>query len=171
MADPSPSQGQEPTSTQRPIPGWAKISGVFLLLAGGVVFLLTGTGASDALAYSKLVPDVVDHPGEFAGRVLRVEGQLKDGSVKFRQDPCEWRFVLTKNGREMPVRFSKCVVPDTFRDGLNLTVTVQGKLGPHGTFVASQVIPRCPSKYEMQRRQKNGEKMPHPAAMPTTPGA
>jgi len=25
-------------------------------------------------------------------------------------------------------------------------------------------VPRCPSKYEMQQRQRNGEDMPHPMA-------
>ena len=33
-----------------------------------------------------------------------------------------------------------------------------------GSFVASQVIPRCPSKYEMEQRREAGEAMPH--AMP-----
>jgi cytochrome c-type biogenesis protein CcmE len=53
-------------------------------------------------------------------------------------------------------------VPDTFRDGMGISVVVQGKLGPSGeTFLANQVIPRCPSKYEMQQRKQNGETMPH----------
>jgi cytochrome c-type biogenesis protein CcmE len=32
--------------------------------------------------------------------------------------------------------------------------------------MANKVIAKCPSKYEMQERQKNGEKMPH--AMPAS---
>jgi len=41
---------------------------------------------------------------------------------------------------------------------------VQGKLQADNSFIASQVVPRCPSKYEMQQRQLNGEEMPHPMA-------
>ncbi|HEX7478554.1 MAG TPA: cytochrome c maturation protein CcmE, partial [Polyangiales bacterium] len=67
---------------------------------------------------------------------------------------------LGKEGREMPVRFPQCIVPDTFKDGMGLKVTVQGKLTGDGYFLANQVIPRCPSKYEMQQRKNNGEKMP-----------
>jgi cytochrome c-type biogenesis protein CcmE len=96
-----------------------------------------------------------------------VEGDLKQGSIQFREDPCEWRFVLGKEGREMPVRFPQCIVPDTFKDGMGLTVTVQGKLTGEGYFLANQVIPRCPSKYEMKERQNNGEAIPH--SMPTAP--
>ena len=61
----------------------------------------------------------------------------------------------------MPVRFSQCVVPDTFRDGLGIQVTVQGELDADKAFIANQVIPRCPSKYEMQQRLEAGEKIPH----------
>ena len=38
---------------------------------------------------------------------------------------------------------------------------VEGELGEEGTFLASQVIPRCPSKYEMQQRMEAGEEMPY----------
>lgn len=143
-----------------------KIGIVFVLLAGAVGFLLIGSGAGEAFVYSKLVHEVVDNPSQFAGREIRVEGDLRQGSVQFREDPCEWRFVLTKEGREMPVRFPQCVVPDTFRDDYGISVTVQGQIDSNGTFHADQVVPRCPSKYE--QKLKNGEHMPnhHPAALP-----
>ena len=89
-------------------------------------------GVSDAFAYSKPLPEVVDHPAQFADRELRVEGTLTQGSIRFREQPCEWRFRIEKQGRAMPVRYSQCIVPDTFRDGVNLTVVVQGKLGADG---------------------------------------
>ena len=68
----------------------------------------------------------------------------------------------------MAVRFPQGVVPDTFRDGMGIQVTVQGELGQDGTFLANQVIPRCPSKYEMQQRMEAGEDMPYDpnAALP-----
>ena len=147
-----------------------KIGAVIVLLAGAVGFLIFGSSASDAFVYSKLVDEVMAKPADFMGRELRVEGQLKPGSVKFREDPCEWRFVIEKSQREMPVQFSQCVVPDTFRDGMGISVVVQGKLASSGeTFLANQVVPRCPSKYEMEQKKKNGEVMPHaPAALSAT---
>jgi cytochrome c-type biogenesis protein CcmE len=142
-----------------------KVSVVFVLLGGAIALLMFGSQASDALVYSKLVNEVLTKPDDFRGRELRVEGDLKQGSIRFSESPCEYRFVLGKAGKEMPVRFPQCIVPDTFKDGVGLQVSVQGRLTNEGYFLANKVIAKCPSKYEMQERQQKGEKMPH-AAMP-----
>ncbi|MFT3921254.1 MAG: cytochrome c maturation protein CcmE [Myxococcales bacterium] len=161
-----PSEAQEPTQARSGAGPIIRVALVLSLLGGAVAFLLLGGSASEAFVYSKLVDQVMQDPAQFKGRELRVEGQLKPGSIQFREDPCEWRFVVEKAGKEMPVRFPQCVVPDTFRDGMGISVTVQGKLAPDGaSFIANQVVPRCPSKYEMQQRKKNGEVMPHGDAL------
>lgn len=147
---------------------FVKVGIVVGLLGGAIALLMFGSDASDALVYSKLVDQVMVNPDEFSGRELRVEGDLKQGSIQFRESPCEYRFVLTKAEHEMPVQFPQCIVPDTFKDGMGLEVTVQGKLGDDGVFMANQVIPRCPSKYDMKQRQANGEQAPH--AMPPQGG-
>lgn len=156
----------EPPAEGRRFPAWLAIAGVFLLLCGGIAWLLFGTGAGEAFVYSKMVNEVTADPGAYAGRELRVEGELRQGSIRFREDPCEWRFVLYEGDSEMPVRFPQCVVPDTFRDGMGISVVVQGQIQSDGTFVANQVVPRCPSKYEMRRRQQNGEEVPHEMTPP-----
>ena len=168
----TPRESAEPASAEESRKGLSaglKIGIIVVVLGGAVALLLFGSSASDAFVYSKLVDEVMTKPQEFAGRELRVEGQLKPGSIKFREDPCEWRFVIEKAGKEMPVEFPQCVVPDTFRDGMGISVTVQGKLTGQGGFLANQVVPRCPSKYEMQQKKKNGEVMPH--ATPTSQGS
>jgi cytochrome c-type biogenesis protein CcmE len=171
-AETSPEGAREPRRAAAPkrggIPAWAKIGAVFVLLGSGVGLLLWGTDASDAFVYSKLVDEVKREPARYEGRELRVEGQLQRGSVHFDSQPsCEHRFVLARRGHEMPVRFPRCVVPDTFRDDMEMDVVVQGQLQTDGSFLASQVIPRCPSKYEMRQRGQNGEEMPH---APVPPG-
>jgi cytochrome c-type biogenesis protein CcmE len=147
-----------------------KVAVVFLGLGGALALLWFSTTAEDAFVYSKMVDEVLHDPKAFTGRELRVEGDLKQGSILFKESPCEWRFVLNAKEREMPVRFPQCIVPDTFKDGMGLKVTVQGKLTSDGYFLANQVIPRCPSKYDMKQMQQNGAKMPHPAGM-MRPGA
>jgi cytochrome c-type biogenesis protein CcmE len=144
---------------------------VLLGLSGMVGWLLLGGG--DPFVYSQTVTDVVSDPGRFEGRELRVEGSLTDGSVRFRDDPCEWRFTLQdgegESARLMPVEFHQCIVPDTFRDHMDITVVVQGEIQEGGTFIASQVIPRCPSRYDMDERAGRGEEMPHAAPIRETP--
>ena len=142
-----------------------KVGIVFSMLGGALALLWFSTTARDAFVYSKLVDEVLRDPGTFRGRVLRVEGDLKQGSILFKESPCEWRFVIGAKGQELPVRFPQCIVPDTFKDGMGLKVTVQGKLTGDGFFLADQVIPRCPSKYDMKQMQERGQKMPHPANM------
>jgi cytochrome c-type biogenesis protein CcmE len=144
---------------KRGLPGAAKVALVFVVLVGAAGWLLAGSDSP--FVYSKLVHEVMSEPESFEGKRLRVEGELRQGSIQFREDPCEWRFVLFKEGQEMPVRFPQCVVPDTFRDGMGIQVTVEGELGDEGVFLANQVIPRCPSKYEMQERMEAGEEMPY----------
>ncbi len=137
---------------------------VFVLLGGGVAAIMLGGGEESPFVYSQMVDEVVSNPSAHAGRTLRVEGQLQSGSILFREEPCEWRFVIEREGQSMPVEFPQCVVPDTFRDGMGISVVVEGNLRDDGSFLATQVIPRCPSKYEMDQRQQAGEAMPH--AMP-----
>jgi cytochrome c-type biogenesis protein CcmE len=180
--DPSQAQQQpvvvadrDSTTESSGLPPWVKLTVVMVMLGGAVALLLFGSQASDAFVYSKLVHEVLGSPEQFACRELRVEGDLKQGSIQFREKPCEWRFVIKKEGHELPVRFPQCIVPDTFKDGMGIVVTVQGKLQPDNSFLANQVIPRCPSKYEMEQRMQSGEQMPHappdqmPSVMPELP--
>jgi cytochrome c-type biogenesis protein CcmE len=143
------------------VPAWAKIGLVLGLLGGGVVFLLLNSDAGDAFVYSKTLAQVLEDPDAHRERMFRVEGTLRQGSIQFREDPCEWRFVIEKDELALPVQFPQCVVPDTFRDGFGISVTVRGRLQADDTFLADEVVPRCPSKYEMNERMQAGEAMPH----------
>jgi cytochrome c-type biogenesis protein CcmE len=44
---------------------------------------------------------------------------------------------------------------------MDVGVTVEGELQSDQSFLASSVLAKCPSKYEMRERQKNGEQVPH----------
>ncbi len=134
-------------------------------LAAGAAAVATFvlTGMQDKAIYSKPVDELIAQKDKFAGRPVRAEGNLVHGTMVKRDQPCEFRFTIAKNGVELPVRYPQCVVPDTFRDvpGMDVGVTVEGELQPDQTFLASSVLAKCPSKYEMREKQKNGEQMPH----------
>src|SRR6185312_9564439 len=133
-------------------------------VAAGLVAMVLG-GMKDNAIYSKPVDQLMKERDRFAGRSVRAEGNLVHGSLVKRDSPCEYRFTITKNGVDVPVRYAQCVVPDTFRDvpGMDVGVTVEGQLQADNTFVASNVLAKCPSKYEMKERQQRGETMPHAA--------
>lgn len=136
---------------------------VGLAMGAAAVATFVLTGMQDKAIYSKPVDELLAQKDKFAGRPVRAEGNLVHGSLAKRDQPCEYRFTIAKNGVELPVRFPQCVVPDTFRDvpGMDVGVTVEGELQADQSFLASSVLAKCPSKYEMKERQKNGEQMPH----------
>jgi cytochrome c-type biogenesis protein CcmE len=139
---------------------------VLLVMAGGIVALVM-TSFNDAAVYSKNVDQVHTQSASLMGRNLRVEGTLVHGSLERRDQPCEYRFVLKGKESELPVRYAKCVVPDTFRDvaGMDVGVTVEGKLAAGASsFDATQVMAKCPSKYEMKEKKERGEQIPHELA-------
>lgn len=139
-----------------------------LLMAAAAIVALVLVGMQDKGIYSKPVDELVAAKSKFLGKSVRAEGSLVPGSLVKREDPCEYRFVIEKNGTTLPVRYAKCVVPDTFRDvpGMEVDVTVEGELLADDSLEASQVLAKCPSKYEMQERAAQGEIAPHAAIAP-----
>jgi cytochrome c-type biogenesis protein CcmE len=139
-----------------------------LVVAAAAIVGLVLIGMQDKGIYSKPVDELVAQKTKYQGKAIRAEGNLVHGTLVKRDSPCEYRFRIEKNGTEVPVRFASCVAPDTFRDvaGMDVQVTVEGALRPDGSFEATQVLAKCPSKYEMQEKQKNGEKAPHMGVAP-----
>ena len=148
-----------------------------LLVMAAAILALVFFSFDDAAIYSKTVEEVVRSRGALAGRSLRVQGTLVKGSLGRRDSPCEYRFRLKKNASVIDVRYPQCVVPDTFRDvpDMDVDVTATGKLAPEGHLVASEIMAKCPSKYDMKQKAASGEKAPHsfgagPPLAPTAPG-
>jgi cytochrome c-type biogenesis protein CcmE len=168
-------QATEPGPVTRPVappPSRKRSVGllVALLVMGGGILGLVFTNFQQAAVYSRGVDDLVSQKARLLGRNVRVEGTLVKGSLMRRDQPCEYRFSLEKHGVTLPVRYAQCIVPDTFRDvpGMDVSVTAEGALSAAGDFEATQIMAKCPSKYEMRDRANHGEVAPHGAMSPTT---
>lgn len=146
-----------------PSRGVSPVLAIGLVTAAAAIAGLVLTMMKDSAVYSKPVDELVRDKSKFVNRPVRAEGNLVHGSILKRETPCEYRFTITKNGTDVPVRYAQCVVPDTFRDvpGMDVGVTVEGSLLADNTFEATSVLAKCPSKYEMKERQGKGEQMPH----------
>ena len=78
------------------------------------------------------------------GRSFSVGGLVELGSVKRQADGVTVRFVVTDTAKSMPVVYSGAL-PDLFREGKG--VVTQGRLGPDGTFQASEVLAKHDENY------------------------
>jgi cytochrome c-type biogenesis protein CcmE len=141
---------------------------VALLVMGGGILTLVFTNFKDSMIWARPVGNL--DLKELAGRNLRVQGKLKPGTLMRRDDPCEYKFVVMDadvkgaEGKELAVSLPRCTIPDNFKDvpGMLTEVTVEGKVNAAGdSYEASNVMAKCPTKYEMQQRQAQGELAPH----------
>jgi cytochrome c-type biogenesis protein CcmE len=149
----------------------------FLLAAGGGILALVLTSVNDSAIYAKGVDELLAEKDRLGTRMLNVNGTLVKGSLKSNvttrtTQPCEYRFSLEKNGKTIPVRFSQCVVPDTFKDvpDMDVDVTATGRYASAGYFEADKIMAKCPSKYEMKERAAAGETAPHGPVAPGMDG-
>lgn len=145
-----------------------------LVMVAGILSLVF-TSFKDSAIYAKNVDQVVAERNKLFGRNLRVQGYLKPGTLVRRDDPCEFRFTLEtrEKNAEIPVRLARCTVPDNFREvpGMPTEVTAEGALAEGGHVEATQVIAKCPTKYEMDQAKARGEAAPHGLVQAgTTPG-
>src|ERR687888_235636 len=109
------------------------------VVLAGVLAYTSFSASSAAVQPSKLLA------GADAGRSYQLTGRVVDGSIRHRGDAMLFR-VRDRNGRtSVPVSYVG-TVPDPFRDGREVIVTVRKK---GATFVGERdsLITKCPSKF------------------------
>jgi cytochrome c-type biogenesis protein CcmE len=133
---------------------WGLLVGLIALGAGVLGFVFNS--GEDAVVYSYQVDQVKAQAADLGERQLRVQGILVPGTLVRRDEPCEHRFMIQKQGavgaEPLAVTYAQCVVPDTFREvkGVEVEVTAEGRLAEDGHLEASKIFAKCPSKYEMR---------------------
>jgi cytochrome c-type biogenesis protein CcmE len=80
--------------------------------------------------------------GKAPNGAFRIGGMVKAGSIA--RDNLTVRFVVTDLVREVPVSYTG-ILPDLFQEGKG--TVVQGRLDPHGAFVASEVLAKHDENY------------------------
>jgi len=133
----------------------------FALLGVGIVvtmiFLLAvGISSPGGFAYYMSVSEFMAG-GARADDNVRLNGKVLPGSIL--REPGRVEFVMHEGGSSLPVAYEG-IIPDTFVDEAD--VVVQGELRTDGTFEATVLLAKCPSKYEAA--EDAGEE--HPADVP-----
>jgi cytochrome c-type biogenesis protein CcmE len=123
---------------RRPLP-------IRFVVAGGIVLLafvyLIVTGLNLGTAYYLTVGEL--RAGGQAARPIRVSGDVVPGSIV--RDGTQVKFQIADSTGSLPVVYSG-VVPDIFGD--NIQVVVEGRTDTAGTFQATTLLAKCPSKFQ-----------------------
>ncbi len=117
-----------------------------------VLALLVGIGTATALAltafrqnllYFQSPSDVVAGTAP-TGRPFRLGGMVKEGTVRREGDGLTVHFVVTDYAHDVEVAYTG-ILPDLFREGQG--IVANGRLGPDGVFVASEVLAKHDENY------------------------
>ena len=116
------------------------VTSVVLVMAlAGLLYSTMG----ESLEYYKKVDEVMANPQEWHGKALQIHGYAKD--VGRKRDSLDWQFDITNNGKVVRARYTG-VTPDTFKN--DSEVVVKGRLSQDNVFHATEIIAKCPSKYD-----------------------
>lgn len=88
-------------------------------------------------------------------RLVRVSGAVVGDTIEWDAHNVVLKFNLSDDTGSLPVMY-KGLRPDMLLDGA--TATAEGKMGADGTFQASQILLKCPSKYEAKATEQSTSK-------------
>jgi cytochrome c-type biogenesis protein CcmE len=117
-----------------------------ILILGAVAFVTFTSLQSNAIYYLNL-KELNAQRGSIINQPVRVNAPLDKSSIQFDDKTLTLKFNLVEDKYVLPVVY-KGVVPDTMDKGES--VVAEGKLGQDGTFYASTLLVKCPSKYETE---------------------
>lgn len=129
------------------------LTGILVIAGGGFLIYSSLENAE----YYEFVDKVAAKPGEYVGKDLKLHGYVVAGSIDdhIEGDRKEQYFVLQKEGKEIRVHHTG-PKPDNLKP--RSEVVAQGRLIDKGNgellFEATELMAKCPSKYEGAQSQK-----------------
>jgi len=119
----------------------------------GLVGYLAFTGFSKTASYYLTVDEALLKGDSIVGRNIRVEGLVQSGTIKWDAANINLGFwIVGRNNGQNPASANRInivyngIKPDSLIDGV--TVIAEGKLVSPDTFHATNIMTKCPSKYE-----------------------
>ena len=117
------------------------IIGAIIVLAA--IGFLGYQGFVYSATYYYTVSEFAEQQSAFVNKSVRVAGNVTDGTIE--RQGTTLKFTITDGQKNLQVVYQG-VVPDTFKAGIE--AVVMGKLNSSGIFEASELLAKCPSKYE-----------------------
>lgn len=119
---------------------------IAILVVCAAVAYMIFSGVRETMVFYYTVSEVSAKRTALQGEPLRVAGKVVPGSIEISNaDHLDRRFVIHEGGQQLAVVY-RGVTPDTLVDDSD--AVVEGRLTEDGVFHATQVMAKCPSKYE-----------------------
>jgi cytochrome c-type biogenesis protein CcmE len=133
---------------------WHVVIGVVLaaVLVGWLVF----DGLSSE-TYFFTVDEAVAKGDTIVGSEMRVKGRVVKGSIEGHEGTVGRDFTISHKGETIRVTYNKAL-PDTFQAETEVVAT--GTLNATGTLKASEVMVKCPSRYEGNPEAQHPDNIP-----------
>lgn len=149
-----------------------KILVVGLLAVVGLLYLFVGS-ATEGGQWFMEVDEAVASTAITPERPIRVKGNVVAGSYAPTAGSTEHRFnIAAAKGETVMAVYYKGPMPDVFAEGRE--VVVEGFRRDNGVLEATEVIAKCPSKYEggisAEAREQLGPGAKHPEHIPKGTG-
>jgi cytochrome c-type biogenesis protein CcmE len=127
------------------------LGNVKVVIAGGVIVLavayLVIMGLQNSAVYFLTVSELQAKGPAAQNQLVRVSGNLVPGSLQPDPSGVGLHFAIADPGSvPLAVVYRGGQVPDIMGD--NIEIVAEGKLDSRGTFVASSVLAKCPSRLE-----------------------
>jgi cytochrome c-type biogenesis protein CcmE len=124
----------------------------FIAVIGTLIFTSIGTTGT----FYMTVDELLVNKAKAEGKPINVSGKIVGDSIVWDPDQMLLSFdIKGENNETISVEYGG-VKPDSMNDGWE--AIVEGELTPNGTLVATELLVKCPSKYEAM--EENGEKLP-----------
>ena len=115
---------------------------ILVVVVGYVLYLSYGSSVS----YYVTVSEFFDKGTELHDTNIRIAGKIA-GPIDWNAEDIELKFAITEGGDTLMVAYNGAE-PSGFQAGSD--ILVEGKYSSDGIFRASQLIMKCPSKYEIE---------------------
>ncbi len=117
------------------------------LLIGVIIIViaigfLAYRGLASSMSYYYKVDELLSQKTTLVDENVRLFGTIAPGTIE--QNGLKLAFAVTDGQQNVPVVYEGAV-PDTFKSGRE--ITIEGRLNQDGVFVATVLMPKCPSKY------------------------
>lgn len=121
------------------------------LAVAAVVVYLAVSGAREGMLYYLTVSEFNGKVSTLGDQGVRVSGKVVKGTIQKDSTNLDVDFIITDGKEQLPVSYHG-IIPDIFGDGIE--VVVEGKYLSGGSFQATSLLTKCPSKFEGDSEKK-----------------